>query len=259
MGFCLPHGRLWPGPAPAGERVRVVTFNVSHDPIHTAELRAWLDRERVDVVCLQEGTRTQNEARELLGEGWNVSERGSVASRFEILGQMPLFAHLFDSAWRWTGKLEGVRLRGRSGAEFYLASLHQPTMRYGFKSLLAGDLTDFRLHTEWWGRELQRSLTAIADDNVPPRPLVIAGDFNMPSDDSTMAALRAHFRFAFEEAGWGYGYTRPTGLPWMRIDHVLAGPEWAVTDCRVGPDFGSDHLPVVAELVLTPPAAGGAR
>ena len=61
------------------------------------------------------------------------------------------------------------------------------------------------------------------------------------------------YRFAFEDAGWGYGYTRPADLPWFRIDHIVASPEWRVTECRVGPDFGSDHLPLIAELVL--PAA----
>ncbi len=44
-------------------------------------------------------------------------------------------------------------------------------------------------------------------------PVIVGGDFNMPADDSTMAALRLSFRFAFEEAGWGYGYTRPSRSP----------------------------------------------
>jgi vancomycin resistance protein VanJ len=86
---------------------------------------------------------------------------------------------------------------------------------------------------------------------------VMAGDFNMPADDSTMASLRSLFRFAFEDAGWGYGYTRPSAAPWFRIDHVVTSPEWRVARCRVGPDFGSDHLPLIAELVLpTAPRTG---
>ena len=58
-------------------------------------------------------------------------------------------------------------------------------------------------------------------------PLVLAGDFNLPADDSTMVALRDHFRFAYAEAGWEYGYTKPSNLPWVRIDHILMGPEWS--------------------------------
>jgi endonuclease/exonuclease/phosphatase family metal-dependent hydrolase len=108
------------------------------------------------------------------------------------------------------------------------------------------------MHAAWWGREIERMLSALAEAH--DLPMVVGGDFNMPSDDSTMAALRANFRFAFEDAGWGYGYTRPARLPWVRIDHILAGPEWYAVACRVGPDFGSDHLPVFAELELAPKA-----
>jgi len=70
-----------------------------------------------------------------------------------------------------------------------------------------------------------------------------------------LGPLRARYAFAFERAGWGYGYTRPTALPWTRIDHLFAGPGWQWSRCRVGPDLGSDHLPLIAEVVRT----GGPR
>jgi hypothetical protein len=40
----------------------------------------------------------------------------------------------------------------------------------------------------------------------------------------------------------------------MRIDHVLATPEFTFTKCWVGPDVGSDHLPLLAEVILPNPA-----
>jgi endonuclease/exonuclease/phosphatase (EEP) superfamily protein YafD len=36
------------------------------------------------------------------------------------------------------------------------------------------------------------------------------------------------------------------GLP---IDHVLVTPHWAVVARQVGPQLGSDHLPVLVRLV----------
>jgi endonuclease/exonuclease/phosphatase (EEP) superfamily protein YafD len=42
-----------------------------------------------------------------------------------------------------------------------------------------------------------------------------------------------------------YWDLRPLRLP---IDHILIGPGLAVLDRRLGPDTGSDHLPVVADL-----------
>ncbi len=82
-------------------------------------------------------------------------------------------------------------------------------------------------------------------------PLLVGVDFNMPSDYSTMAVLRSEYPSAFESGGWGLGYTRPTSLPWVRIDHVLGSRDWTFTRCWVGPDLGSDHLPLLAEAVYT--------
>ena len=113
---------------------------------------------------------------------------------------------------------------------------------------LPGDVAGLSLHVDWWKHELDRVAAALSTGGGAP--VLAAGDFNMPPDDSTMVALRSAFRFAFEEGGWGYGYTRPTRCPWFRIDHILASPEWQVTRCWVGPDFGSDHLPLLADVVL---------
>lgn len=250
MGLCLPVSQLWTKPPEGGQRVRVVTFNMGEEPLPTAALRDWLARESVDVVCLQEGRRLAGETRALLGVGWHVSREGSIASRWPIVWEMPAYPETVASGERWTGKLELVRLRTPSGVELAAASAHLPTLRYGMSRFFTADVAGGRRHLDWWGNEISRMLSAVARSN--DLPLILAGDFNMPADDSTMAGLRAHFRFAFEEAGWGYGYTRPARLPWIRIDHVLAGPEWTVTRCRVGPNLGSDHLPVLAELVSTP-------
>ena len=252
MGLSLPLSQLWTHPQSGGFKVRVVTFNMGAGPIDSDALRAWLARQSVDVVCLQEGSRLNVETQILLGDGWHVSRDGSIASRWPIVWELSRYPDAFDYLERWTGKLELVQIRTPSGVDFAAASVHLPTLRYGLNRFLAGDVAAGRLHLEWWGNEISRMLSAVATSN--DLPLILAGDFNMPSDDSTMAGLRAHFHFAFEEAGWGYGYTRPARLPWVRIDHVLAGPEWSATVCRVGPDFGSDHLPLFAELVLTAPA-----
>ena len=80
-----------------------------------------------------------------------------------------------------------------------------------------------------------------------------AGDFNLPPDSPMLAPLRRRFRDAFAEAGRGYGYTYPSRLPWVRIDHILAGRHWTIDRCRVGPDLGSDHRPLIAEAVLADP------
>ncbi len=80
--------------------------------------------------------------------------------------------------------------------------------------------------------------------------LVLMGDFNAtPWSQGFRAAVRTA---GFHRAGTGIGGTwpAPLGRLGIPIDHVLLhGPITAV-EARVGPDIGSDHLPVVAELAL---------
>jgi endonuclease/exonuclease/phosphatase (EEP) superfamily protein YafD len=123
-----------------------------------------------------------------------------------------------------------------------------PTLRFGFYRFLENDTEGLSAHVAWWDREIGRVLDGLAE--VRDAPLLLGGDFNVPPDHAAMAALSSSYRFAFEDAGWGYGYTRPTRYPWFRIDHILASPDWIFTRCWVGPDVGSDHLPLIAEAVL---------
>ena len=39
----------------------------------------------------------------------------------------------------------------------------------------------------------------------------------------------------------------------QNIDRILTTPDWFINECRVGPDLGSDHLPVIAEVILPGP------
>ena len=75
----------------------------------------------------------------------------------------------------------------------------------------------------------------------------------MPTDSCIYRRDWNDYRSAFSGAGLGFGYTervRVRGLSWgVRIDHVLTGSSWRCRSCRVGADVGSDHLPLVADLV----------
>jgi endonuclease/exonuclease/phosphatase (EEP) superfamily protein YafD len=39
-------------------------------------------------------------------------------------------------------------------------------------------------------------------------------------------------------------------MPFVRIDHILFNAPWRALDCTVGDPRGSDHSPVIADLLL---------
>ena len=83
-------------------------------------------------------------------------------------------------------------------------------------------------------------------------PVVLLGDLNC-------TPWSPHFRDLLRDGGLLHGSrgrgllgTFPSGNPLMRIpiDHCLVSPGVTVRDVRVGPDVGSDHLPLIAEVVV---------
>jgi exonuclease III len=87
-------------------------------------------------------------------------------------------------------------------------------------------------------------------------PLIVAGDFNMPADSSIYRRYWGKYTNAFSSAGFGFGNTKHSPVAgWSfgaRIDHILTGPGFRAVRCWVGPDVGSDHLPVLADIGLEP-------
>ena len=247
MGFGVPWRRLATA-APVGPRVRVMTFNRAAQSLDARGFIRYLERQRIDVVCFQEpGESEVIDA--YFAEGWHLDRNRRIASRFPIRAELAMPPDVYKSDARYSMRLDRVRLLHPDGFEFVVGSAHLPTVRRGYVRLRLGDVRGFRLHLTWWDEEAGRLLEALTEST--DLPMIVGGDFNMPADYSTMAAILSTFPSAFDRAGWGYGYTRPASHPWVRIDHILAGREWTFRRSWVGPDFGSDHLPIVAEAVLT--------
>jgi endonuclease/exonuclease/phosphatase family metal-dependent hydrolase len=95
------------------------------------------------------------------------------------------------------------------------------------------------------------------------RPVVIAGDTNLPVLSPVFARNLGGYQDGFVKAGGGFGYTFPASHPWMRIDRILASDALHFTSFEVGcsdrdtsadgssgssGSTVSDHDCVVAEL-----------
>jgi endonuclease/exonuclease/phosphatase (EEP) superfamily protein YafD len=80
--------------------------------------------------------------------------------------------------------------------------------------------------------------------------VIVGGDFNLPVESAIYRRHWGDLNNAFSASGVGAGFTKRTRVLLSRIDHILVHPgAWAVQRAYLGPDIGSDHLPLVTELV----------
>jgi endonuclease/exonuclease/phosphatase family metal-dependent hydrolase len=100
-----------------------------------------------------------------------------------------------------------------------------------------------------WTRDLE-ALPRPTDDVLR----VLAGDFNATLDHAALRALlRAGYADAALRVGRGADWTwRPLRLrfPRLTLDHVLVDPRITVAAVELVPIAGSDHLAVVADLLV---------
>jgi endonuclease/exonuclease/phosphatase (EEP) superfamily protein YafD len=84
------------------------------------------------------------------------------------------------------------------------------------------------------------------------RALILAGDLNATESDPRFTRILEDARLRDSRNGFGWQPSWPTQLPWMRIplDHVLLSEPWIVLDRHLGPDIGSDHLPVLVTAAI---------
>jgi len=83
------------------------------------------------------------------------------------------------------------------------------------------------------------------------RRVLVVGDLNCTPWCRPLVELLAHTGLRSAGAGRGWRATWPAGLPAplrIPLDHVLVGPAYGVLEQRLGPDVGSDHLPLLVDL-----------
>jgi endonuclease/exonuclease/phosphatase (EEP) superfamily protein YafD len=84
----------------------------------------------------------------------------------------------------------------------------------------------------------------------PDYPTIVAGDFNLTPESAIYKRYWGDLRNAFGRAGFGTGYTKHTRHWGARIDQILTSDDIGAHASFTGKDVGSDHLPLIADLVL---------
>jgi vancomycin resistance protein VanJ len=234
--------------APEPARLGVMTYNVGNGMAHPLRLVAVLRQVGLDIVGLQELAEPQAEAiaRDLSDafpyqvlNPTGFSGKG-LLSRYPLLASEQLQLYPARPDLRVTVDVDGVRLNvlvahpppprlHRSGVRFAPATLHK--------------------------------LEALARLAVDHAPTVLLGDLNMTRHNPVYTRFLSHgLADAFAVAGVGRGWTLPRrvghGLqalplrPVARVDYIWYTSALHAEAAWVGPDGGSDHLPVLARLAL---------
>ncbi len=237
----------WPAPQAPLERGPELTFVTANLRVGTQDFDAlfdWLERERPDVVALQEvqaSFRAAFAARGLdyphtLFTPTEPDARNRLEMGQALLSRIPFERTSLDASL-WEGRpLLEAELRVGETRLFVLAT---HVMRPGRAAM-----TTVR----------DAMLRGIAERSRDRNPVVLLGDLNVTATQPIFAELLASGRLRDSRRGFGWQPSwRSTvllrGLP-LDLDHVLASPELTVLDRRLGPDFGSDHRPVLVRFAL---------
>jgi endonuclease/exonuclease/phosphatase (EEP) superfamily protein YafD len=127
-------------------------------------------------------------------------------------------------------------------------NLHLATPRWGLLAAVSdrSDGAKQLQHNSDTRREQSAALSHRA--RLLAGPVLLAGDFNTPVESTIHREYWSDYQNAFSVAGFGCGSTHLTELTAVRIDHILATADWHIRKCWVGPDVGSAHRPIVADL-----------
>lgn len=233
---------LKPVPGTADRQLTVVTFNV--DQMHEfSGLNRLLADVRADLLAIQEWS--GDNPPDVL-PGWTLRCVGSVcvASRHAIATPEALDRSMI-------GGYDAMAIRAvvtTPHGPVSFTSVHLETVREGLEAIIDGRrdaLSELRSNVIF--RNLESRLIAgwIRKTDLP---IVIGGDFNLPTDSAIFREHWTQFSDGFENAGMGFGYTKFTSWWGARIDHVLYDHAWRALRAEVGPMMESDHRPLITTL-----------
>jgi vancomycin resistance protein VanJ len=230
--------------------VRIVSLNAEGGRPLTMALTDMMLQWRADVLAIQECGPGIVQAFQFLEE-WYTDETSAlcVVSRYPITRVDAMEREAFEVAGG-AAMVVTYRLEAEP-VPIHLTNIHLQTPRAGLEKIRAGDLAEGipTLEGKSTIREIEQSRAARWAEQFP-HPQVVVGDFNSPPESPIYRHAWHGWTNAFSVAGRGFGSTRMNGWIRARIDHILVDDTWTVVRSWVGPDVGSDHKPMLAQIRL---------
>lgn len=212
----------------AGPALVVAGANMHLDNLDARPLADWVSRTRPDVLVVLEASDAYVQKWGL--EAWfphRIVVPRPDPFGIALLSRHPIKRHTVVDSTEATPRIEAVI--DWQGTELTLVAFHpMPPI----------SVVDHAQRNRSLG-ELTSRLSEV--------PTVIVGDFNATPWSSAFAAPQRNgfVRASGLSPTWPAAWAGLMGLP---IDQVIVSRHWAVSDHAVGPDIGSDHLPVIVTL-----------
>jgi vancomycin resistance protein VanJ len=226
-------GRLFDKREPGGD-LTIVSHNVNDENPDPAGTARALAASGAQVIALEELKKSEvPKYEDALAAGYPYH---SVQGTVGVWSTFPLRATRPVAIMPWTRALQTTVDTPKGPVAVFVA--HLPSVRV---RLDAGFTAN--------GRDAAMGLLAdaVAAESAPRTVLV--GDFNGTADDRALAPITGRMRSAQDEAGDGFGFSWPAGLPLARIDQIFVDGVRPVAAWTL-PATGSDHLPVAATVAF---------
>jgi endonuclease/exonuclease/phosphatase (EEP) superfamily protein YafD len=235
--------------------IRFMTYNIAGGKSTDALKKNIID-ESPSVILFQESSADFLRDFRASFPAWKTASSDDlmIASIYEISDfirtELP---KLSNDEWKRPAYVRAVVSNGTSRFAVYNTHLSTPrealnAMRHlesNFYALINKNIQD----RESQSRQLA---AAVSQEKLP---YILGGDFNAPEKSIIISPFtNLGLKNVFSERGLGFGYTKghdlQLGFSFIRIDHIFVSSEWLPVSSHVGSSLGSDHRPMLADVLL---------
>ncbi len=227
------------GEAATGDpvRLRVASINVLYANDEYSRVADWVQREKPDAVAMLEMTAKWRQA---------------------LAGLDKIYPHRYQTTGvGGRGVTLWTRLPMKDASVLPIGVRQEPAIQATLE-VQGREVRIFAVHLTWplappsAGRRNQQMEMLAERARAVTLPLVVMGDMNITPFSPYFEQLLADGHLRSAAAGFGWQATWPSFFPLagIQIDHALVNSGVVVEHFSRGAATGSDHLPVVADLVL---------
>jgi len=235
--------------------IRFMTYNVAGGKSTDALIKIITD-ENPSVILFQESSPDFLRDFKASFPAWNIASSNDlmVASVYGISDfKRTDLPKLSNDEWKHPAYVRAVVNNGPS--RFAVYNTHLSTPREALNAIRHREFNFYEsVKTNIRDRERQSNqlAAAVSEEQLP---FILGGDFNAPENSIMISPfIELGLKNVFSERGLGFGYTKghdlQLGFSFIRIDHIFVSSEWLSISSEVGSSLGSDHRPLLANVLL---------